>query len=605
MLSRRFASSQIPLRRPRRPPTSSDLHPLPQPRRFTQNSQLLLVARHTPRPQLPYLSQPSFARRPSPLDQNILRLLSTETRTYVKDQAWLAARWTVIGWTFLILSGIIYFGVQIESDERRNPTPDEWSFWTRNYLRGARADKEDRSGYGRVDWARAGDVLLRALERLETGVDAKGVVEPEGGEGILIPDLGKAGFDISAKSWPWRAGYYEVLMLCAEAAEHLEDMVLDTTRHLVYPKEVIVGPSNPDPRPVAAYMGAAPLKENTTRAYDSPESFYMRILTSSGFTTKQRLDAAWKYANWLEYRGLNESAEEMYLWAVDIATSALPEPDNVIDVKSAVLKGSSPASTARARLGPTANLLSATTALAIHRARTGDVASALPILLSVLRARREAPVLPPTPSSTAAQASSDGGSDLDAVVSLITRVLSPPRFPPPPPSGDDTFTRPNAQPGCEESELMLYVGEILFATSPSPSQGLDWTRQAVTIAEANIDAATATNKKVMALSQEQQRKCKSCLRTGVANWETMLEQLSSSSSRSAAREGGRNAGFLEWCGWFGGGGGEKGKTHEELRAGVSAEEMKQIERLKEKVAREAISEDMYKSRGAPGGVWIG
>lgn len=601
MLSRRFVSSRLPLRRPRRPPTPGNLHPLPNPRRFTQNSQLLLVARHTPRPQLPYLSQPSFIRRPSPLDQNILRLLSTETRTYVKDQVWLAARWTFIGWTFLILSGLVYFGVQIESDERKNPTPDEWTFRTRNYLRGARLEKEDRAGSGRVDWASIGSTLSNALERLEKGVDSKGVVESEEGEGILIPDVGKAGLDVSAKSWQWRAGYHEVLMLCAEAAEQLEDMVVDTTRHLVFPKEVVVGPSNPDPRPTAAYMGAAPLEENTERAYDSPESFYMRILTSRGFTTKQRLDAAWKYANWLEFRGLNQSAEEMYLWAVDIASSVLPDAEAVIDTKSAVLK--EPRS-ATPQAAPTANIISATTALAVHRARTGDVASALPILLSVLRARREAPILPTSPSSMAAQTSSGDGSDLDAVVSFITRIFSPPRFPPPPPSGDDPFTRPSALAGCEESELMLYVGEILFATSPSPSQGLDWTRQAVTVAEANIDAGQAPNK-ALALSPEQQRKCKSCLRTGVQNWETMLGQLALSSDHSAAREGGRSAGFFEWRGWFGGSGGEMGKTHDELRAGVAAEEVKQIERLKERIAREAISENMYQSRGAGGGVWIG
>jgi hypothetical protein len=111
MFSSTIAGSRIPVLRPRRPPSVQGL--LPRPRPFTQNTKLLLLTRHNLRPQLPYLSQPHFARRPSPFDQQILRLLSTETKTYVKDQAWLAFRWTAIGWTFLVLAGISYFGIQI------------------------------------------------------------------------------------------------------------------------------------------------------------------------------------------------------------------------------------------------------------------------------------------------------------------------------------------------------------------------------------------------------------------------------------------------------------------------------------------------------------
>jgi len=388
------------------------------------------------------------------------------------------------------------------------------------------------------------------------------------------------------------------LMGCAEAAEQLEDCVVETTRRLVYPKELVIGPSNPDPRPIAPNMGPAPLEENTAPAFAPPESFYMRILTCRGFTTKQRLEAAWKYAAWLEFRGLNDSAEEMYLWALDIAKNVFPEPNAVIDGKSAVLKvGDTAASAVSAR--PTSNLLSATTALAVHRARAGDVASALPILLSVLRARKEAPFVPVRSVSIAGSAG-EGGSDLDAVVSFIQRIFSPPKFPPPPPSGDDTFTRPVVQSTCDESELMLYVGEILFATSPSPSQGLDWTRQAVTTAEASLE-----DKSTAGATAESQRKCKSCLRTGVQNWETMLQRLAEKAEATDAREGGRNAGFFEWRGWFSLDGGSRGKTQDELQAGMLAEEFKHVENLKEKIAREAIDEEMYKNRGAGGGVWIG
>lgn len=600
MLFRRTGSCQIPLLRQRRPPSLS-----PQPRHFTQNTQLLLLARHTPRPQLPYLSQPSRLRRPSPFDQQVLRLLSTETRRYVKDQFWLATRWSAILWAFAVLSGITYFGFTIEIDERKNPTPAEWSFWTRNHIRAARAQKEDRGGAGHVDWARTGSEYLNTLQRLEQGPDAKDLVEQEGGEGIAIPELGKAGFDITRKSWEWRAGYFEVLIACAEAAEHLDEMVLDTTKGYVYPKETVIGPSNPDPRPTAAYMGPAPLEENTTRAFDPPESFYMRVLTGRGFTTKQRLDAAWRYAHWLEYQGLNSAAEEMYKWAVDISKSVLPSPDTVLDPQTFVIKVSELSRTS----GATPNLLHATTALAVHRARTGDVASALPILLSTLRARRAAPTSPlPSDRSEVGAAGSSAvvrseESSLDATVSFISRIFQVPKFPPPPPSGDELFVQSSQGPTCDDSELMLYIGEIVFASSPDSAEGVGWTRQAVKLAEARLDGAAEQGPSSNDIYEQQ--KCKSCLRAGVTNWDAMLQRLTKETLSRSAREGGHDGGPLEWRGWFGRGDGRKGKTLDEAHGGMLQAEVEEVDKLKKRIARDVVSEDMYKHRGTGGGVWLG
>lgn len=604
MLSRTAAGSRIPILRPRRPPSATGI--LPRPRLFTQNSKLLLLTRHTPRPQLPYLSQPRIAYRLSPLDQQVLRLLSTETKRYVKEQTVLAARWTLIGWTFLVLAGISYFGIQIEIDERNNPTPGDWTFWTRNLVRGARSFREARGGIGIIDWAKVGSSYLQALQRLEGEKDGKGLQQQADGEGITIADLGEAGLDISSKSWEWRAGYFEVLMGCAEAAERLDDMVLDTVRRLVYPKEVVVGPSNPDPRPPAPYMGAAPLEENTTKAFDAPESFYMRVLTGKGFTTKQRLEAAWKFAAWLEETGLNESAEEMYKWGVDIAKAAVPTPDAVLDPKTLVLKASDPASTAITGDDsyPTSNILSAVTKLAAHRARGGDVAFALPILISVLRAHRAAPISPLAVKRRPPPQQAQGGSDLDAAVSMITSLFRAPVFPSEPPSGDTRLLRESPLPTCEEGELMLYIGEILFASSPASSEGLSWTKQAVQVAEANLDATSSKGQSVLPTEERQQ--CKSCLRAGASNWEAMLLRLASQNADVGAREGGQNAGWLEWRGWFGGSGGSKGKTLDEAREGMLEAEMQRVEELKDRISKEMIGEDMYKHRGAGGGgVWIG
>ncbi|KAK5112422.1 hypothetical protein LTR85_011531 [Meristemomyces frigidus] len=605
MLSRRLAAARIPLARPLRPPNVALQQP-PQPRLFTQKTQLLLIAHRATRPQLPYLSQPAFRVQnggflgPNP---QLARLLSTENRRYVSEQMYLAAKWTVIIWTFLILGSIAYVGYSIEVEERRQPTPDEWRFWTRWNLRAARAalraGEEGGSTAGFVDWAAVGSALRKCLMRLEdTTAEGKGLVEQVEG-GLLIPGAGKAGLDSSGKSWPWRAGYYEVVMGCAAAAEHLDGMVVDKTRGLVFPKEVVIGPSNPDPRPVPPYMAAAPKEEDCGRPFDPPETYYMRVLTSKGFTTKQKLDAALAYANWLEFKGLDDSAEEMYKWGVDIAKTGLSiitNPEDVLDSKTSVLKSDAAADA-------TPNLLRATTSLAIHHARIGNVSAALSILLSILRARISAPVSPfPQSPQTARPAQDEAKTDIDAALSFFQKVFRPPQYPPPPPSGDLPMVRLSERPSCEESELMLYIGEILFASSPSSSEGLGWTRQAVTVAEANLQSGILATD-----GQEEAAKCKQCLTIGVANWETMLRRLSSQQKRSAAREGGRDAGFLEWRGWFGLDGGKKGKTLDEVHGGVVEEELRQVEKLKERIVREGIGEQMARATGVQGGtgVWLG
>ncbi|KAK6435406.1 hypothetical protein LTR95_008402, partial [Oleoguttula sp. CCFEE 5521] len=561
------------------------------------NSQLLLVARHTPRPQLPYLAQPSFARRASPLDQHVLRLLSTENRVYVKDQLWLAARWTAIGWTVLLLTGIAYFGWQIETDERSRPTPAEWSFFTRNLLRGARFDREDRAGTGRVDWAKVASTYLAALVRLEEEKDSKGVGELVDGEGISIADVGRAGYDITGKSEQWRAGYFEVLMGCGEAAEQLHDMVVDKTRGLVYPREVVVGPSQPDPRPLPSYLGQAPREEDVAPAFEAPEVFYMRVLTGRGFSTQQRLDAVWRYANWLELQGTPETAEEVYKWGVDIALAALPLQDGVIDSNTSVLSART-SDAGAAVVSP--NLLSATKALAVHRARTGDENSALPMLLSILRARNTAPLLPERSPHTAftggkpTNAAATTGLDAlsQSIVGLFqTRLMAIPSH-----TGDEPFSRPSTDPTCEESELMLYIGEILSAGSSTSPEGLAWTRQAVTIAEAALD----TKQKSRPLSKTERSKCKACLSTGVANWETMLQQRLTSSDGMSESARGTSVGWLGWRAWFAGSGG-KDWWYEESTIG----QLRHVSELKMRLAKQKVDEDLYKSRGGGGIVWIG
>lgn len=572
------------------------------PRLFTQNSQLLLLARHTARPQLPYLSQPSIQRRISPLDQQILRLISTENRSFVRQQVWLAAKWSVIGWTFLALASIAFWGLQVETHEQRSPTPSEWSFVARYHLRSAREQSDDLDGNGIVDWVAAGAHYLRALGRLEDlKRDGKGVlwreVTEDGGD-KMIPDVGTVGPDISGKSWAWRQGYFEVLMGMARASEQTEEVVKDLSRHMFFPKSVVIGPSNPDPRPVTAKMPKAPLEEDCVRAFDPPEKFYMRILTGNGFTTKQKLDAAWSYATWLESSGQKDTADEMYKWGVDIAASCVNNSDSIIDHSSLIFK---PAKRDRhpESASPSANLLRATTLFAAHRARMGDASTALPILLSVMRARREAPHSPALDRPARASPVRQGNTDLDMAANRIVKFFTPRRFPPPPPSGDDPYTVQDDQSDCEDSELMLYIGEIVFASSPKSTGGLAWTKEAVNLADRGVERLLKGSHPKIG-EDEELSKCKQCLRTGVANWESMLQQMASEVGSSAAREGSRNAGWLEWRGWFGRDGGMRGRTLDGIQYDMLAAEFEKIENLKHEIAKSEMDAEMLKRRGSPG-----
>ncbi|KAF2486110.1 hypothetical protein BDY17DRAFT_239255, partial [Neohortaea acidophila] len=511
------------------------------PRHFSQTSRILLLSRHSLRPQLPYLSQPALYRQQPLINYQINRLLSAETTSRFRDQVFLTAKWLAIVWAFIFAGSLAVTAVLIELQERKNPTPAEWRFWTRQALRDAREEANAVKEQDKVaiDWAAAGGHFRNCLKRLEDAdVDGNGLF-PVGGtedglgaEEILIPGVGKAGFDITRKSYEWRTCYFEVLMGCGLAAEHLDGMMVDLTRKFVFPRSMVVGPSNPDPRPVPSFMGhgIAPLEENCEPAYPAPETYYMRILTGKGFTTKQKLQAAEAYANWLDYKGLPASAEEMYRWAIDISKAAMPVPAGVVlDETTNVLKED-------AGKEATPNLLRATTALAIHHARTGNVSAALPMLLSILRARRDAPVSP-TPYSSRFDSDADTKSrtDIGQGIAFVRNVFRSAQFADPPASGDEPLTRPSPRPICEESEIMLYIGEIIFANDDNDqrkSEGLGWTRQAVRIAEMSLEDPE------MQLAEK--RKCRECLLAGVQNLETMLRQLSVRQKTTAAREGGRS-----------------------------------------------------------------
>ena len=429
------------------------------------------------------------------------------------------------------------FGVQNEILERKFPSPPEWSMMSRiNYRTAKSQEHPDPNGSGLTDWASAGQAYGNLLQRLEdSNLDGQGlrpILQDEGD--IYVAGVGKAGLDVSAKSEPWRRGYYECLMGCAKAAENRDGWVRDTTRNIAFPAEVVIGPSNPRPKPVPFGAKSAPLEEDCVPAFEPAETFYMKILTTHGFSSRQRLVAALAYADWLDFKGLPSTAEDMYDWGLDIAMGALPERvNNVIDIKTGVINSKA--------IHITSNVLLATTSLAYHHARNNNLAAALPIYLSVLRARRQLPQSLPLADD---EAKRRDDSALAASISYLKSLIITPVYPPAPPTGDEVSTRtPTAL--CEEAGVMSHIGEILFASSFSGSfgmspqkppakssapslattsalksqqSGLSWTREAVDVAEATLLS-------VDPLDELAREKCSECLAVGMDNWLTMVSKL--------------------------------------------------------------------------------
>ncbi|KAF6233665.1 hypothetical protein HO173_008222 [Letharia columbiana] len=526
--------------RPLRPPRSAK--PLAGPRLFTQNSQLLLVSGVSPRPQLPFLHPATGSKNPPSATRNqfqnqLSRLITTERKLYFKDQLWKGAKYSVYGWAGLLLLSIMAFGLRNEVLERRFPSPPEWSMISRIIYRNANdLEHLDPSGTDPTDWSSAGDCNRRLLKRLEDpavdGRDLRPLLQEEGD--IYVAGSGKAGLDVSSKSEPWRRGYYTCLMGIAKASENREGWVCDTTRNKTFPPEYLIGPSNPRPKPVPYGAPPAPLEENCVPDFSPAENHYMKILTTQGFNTRQRLDAALAYADWLDFKGLSSTAEEMYSWGLDIAMGALPVGvNNIIDLKSGVID--------QRATYISSNVLLATTSLAFHHARNNNLAAALPIYLSVLRARRQLPALS---SQDRTGSNSLEGSSIAQVLLFFQSMIVTPPYPPAPPTGDEIAFRTSAAK-CEEAGVMAHVGEILFASSSAGSSakvssdtvrgslvssrsvagqlksrqsGLSWTRDAVDLAEATLTLADKDD-------EETRDKCSQCLALGMDNWSKMVAKL--------------------------------------------------------------------------------
>ncbi|MCJ1356103.1 MAG: hypothetical protein MMC33_006097 [Icmadophila ericetorum] len=540
------------------------------PRLFTQNSQLLLISPASPRPQLPFLHNPITGRTRNALPKNpfiiqLNRLVSSENKVFLKTEARKAVKYTLYLWVAAALLGISYFGIQQERLERKYPSPPDWSWWSRFFFRNTRdAENSGAKEVGVVDWAKVGSTFRGLIKRLEDfNIDGQGLRPPLEEEGdIYVEGIGKTGLDIRSKSASWCQGYYQCLMGTARAAEHLENWVLDTSRGIAFPRDVVLGPSNQRPQPVPYGAESPPKEENCIKAFEGPEVYYMKILTTQGFTPKQRLDAALAYGDWLDFKGLSSIAEDIFNCAQDIAMGSLPLGiNNIVDTKPGTINQSA--------VFITPNILQATTSLAIHHAESKNFSTALPIFLSVLRARRNLPPPPPSSSlkSTPQRTSSADPftrepepSTLSTIYSLFHSLIVPPPYALFPSEEYDSPAFRSPTSVCSEAVLQAHIGEILFASAISaptltaPTEvsyisspvsspkgeeqgalaGLSWTLSAINGAE---DTLRAMSSELESRDIREAREvCGQCLEMGMGNWTAMVSRLEKAEAEQVTRK---------------------------------------------------------------------
>ncbi|OKL63477.1 hypothetical protein UA08_01963 [Talaromyces atroroseus] len=412
---------------------------------------------------------------------------------------------------------LIKTGVHQEEIEHKWPTPPEWGWKSRWDLRSATALQHPEDiGQVTVQWQNVYGYLKDLLERLEDPKSEGQGIKDQADGGILIDGVGKVGYDVSMKSEPWRRGYFQCLMDSAKAAENLDGYMTDWKQRVTAQAEYVHGPSNPNAKTLPGRTNIVMREEDCTPSAPPPEVFYMKILTTTGFTARQKIDAALAYADWLNYKGLGSTAREMYSWAMDIATSGeLPyDASSVVDTKTGILKNNGKDIASE-------NIMRVSTALGVHNVKAGDLTTALSIFTSVLKARRSLPEQA-TSQKENRPVDSRGRVPFDDLFEKVRIMFVPPVYPEAPPDGNQPPVRSIGSP-CEEAGLMTYIGEILYASS-SKENGLAWTRDAVDIAELallDLNSGGHNNRN----EAEPRGRCSQCLKVSLGNWRTMVSNL--------------------------------------------------------------------------------
>ena len=519
------------------------------PRQFTQASRLRLVYPNQGRPQLPFL-HPGILRQPTQhilrtqLRRQLARLLSTQTKSHLKYQALVTVQYTVSISLILILLWSLQTGITFFYLDKNHPCPREWSLWTRFYWQYAKKLEQGDTESGFISWPGIVECYLKVLARLEdTSIDGIGILPVLGEEegDILVEGVGRTGFDVSRKSEEWRRSYFESLLGMAKASENVEGLVVERGTNMVFTAASVIGPSNPNPKPLTKGGPAAPREENVYNPFEEPTKYYLKILTTHGFTSRQRLEGALAYADWLDYKGLTNTAGDMYDWGLDIAMGSLPQGTrHAANIRTGVISDQAD--------HVSSNLLTASTSLAGHQARQGNFSAALPILLSVLRARRQ--LEPPT---TRQVDQVEPENRLEKAILYFKAIFKSFPMADAPPTGDESPERTPVAI-CEEAGVMANIGELLFAMATQAKSkagvnvkghqtalkgqedGLSWTREAVDLAQSTLNSVPHRNK-------DARKRCLECLQSGADDWTTMMttmlknEQEANSSLTSNSKKG--------------------------------------------------------------------
>lgn len=489
------------------------------------------------RPQLPFLSVPS-ARN------GRVRYLTTERKAQLKYEIKTGIKYTGYIWIAGAAFLGAWFAIVQERLERRYPTPHEWSYRTRMDFRGGNCARFEPSPGKITDWLQVAWWFETTVKRLQDpNIDGKDVKDAP-------HDYPPGTKDVTQKSEEWRRGYYEAMMGYAKAAEYVEGWVLDKSRNIVFPAGTMIGPSNPYPKPLPAGFKGAPKEEDCELRFESPDDIYLRILLTPGFTSRQKIEAGLAYGSWLDYKGVSGPASIIFEDAVHLAASERQDlPAKPLDAKTWTLN--------EAAGPPSENLLNSLTAYATFRARQGALNSALPILVSILKARRNLP--PPTSTSTSTPNSlaaalnhtptrqPQTAQPQPSTFHKLTHLLAPPPYPSPPPPGTAPPTR-DALDLCQEAALSLHIGEIMYTSSPSPAsreEGLGWTREAVDVAEEQLHQLPQRVEQ----DSPARAACRECLATGLGNWAAMVRRLAKEQEQEASAGAKKKSGS---GGWFGG-----------------------------------------------------
>ncbi|KAK4673780.1 hypothetical protein QC763_114920 [Podospora pseudopauciseta] len=520
------------------------------------------VARHNlrARPDVPFLSVPSSS---TSTWVTRVRHMTTERRAQLRYEILTGIKYVGYIW----IAGFAIFGISFayfcERNERDYPTTEEWSFMTRFRMRMANIALYDPKHGNAVDWIQVGHWIDTVIKRLH---------DPEfEGAGLKdAPDGPKGTKDITAKSEEWRRAYFDAMMFWAKAAEHMEGWVWDTANGGTFPPGTMIGPSNPYPKPVPPGFRKAPREEDCILRHDNPNEIYLKILNTVGFTDRQKIDAGLAYGSWLEYKGIAGPASIIYEDALHLALKQIENttPAPPLDPKAMTLNE-------EAGL-PSENLLNTLTAYADFRARQGDINFALPVYISLLKARRSLPLpseLDLTSQLRKVKPSSQNRGFWSGVYNACAKIFTPPPYPEGPGDGIAPPIR-NAAERCQEAALSLHIGEIMYATNPDArEEGLSWTREAVDVAEEQLHKINPNLREMKPV----RRVCRDCLVTGLENWAKMVARLQREEQarrEELERQQQRMATTKENNrGWFGGLWGERqAQREQEVTDRWSAEE---------------------------------